>query len=83
MDNNNSSKKRNVGKIMMDHLLEIGRAKKKAGQANTVTLAMVAGIPVSQAYSRLFWLETREGKLESVGKGEARVWRLARRSKRA
>lgn len=74
-----SSPKRNSGKIMMDHLREIGRAKKKAGMATTVELALVAGIPVSQAYSRLFWLEAREGKLESTGKGINRVWRLARK----
>ncbi len=73
--------KRNSGKIMMDHLREIGRAKKKAGTATTAELAAVAGISIGQAYSRLYWLEVREGKLESTGKGEHRVWRLARRTK--
>jgi hypothetical protein len=71
--------KRNAGKIMMAYLLEIGRPQKKAGTATTAELAEVAGIPVSQAYSRLYWLEAKEHKLESTGKGENRVWRLARR----
>jgi hypothetical protein len=71
--------KRNAGKLMMTYLIEIGRAKKKAGTATTAELAEAAGIPVEQAYSRLYWLEAREGKLESVGKGANRVWRLARK----
>ncbi len=71
--------KRNVGKIMMDHLAKIGRAKKKAGLATTEELAAAAGIPASQAYSRLYWLEVKDGKLESTGKGSARVWRLAKK----
>ena len=71
--------KRNVGKIMIDHLLAVGRAKKKAGTDTTAELAEVAGIPTSQAYSRLYWLETKDGRLESTGKGASRVWRLAKR----
>lgn len=73
--------KRNAGKTMIDHLLTIGRAKKKAGTATTAELAEVAGIPVGQAYSRLYWLEVKDGRLESTGKGANRVWRLARRVK--
>ena len=74
-----SDTKRNAGKLMMARLAEIGRAKKKAGTATTAELAEAAGIPVGQAYSRLYWLEVKEGKLESTGKGSARVWRLARK----
>lgn len=71
--------KRNSGKAMLAHLAAKGKAKKKAGTATTVELAEAAGIPVSQAYSRLYWLEAREGVLESTGKGAERVWRLARK----
>lgn len=74
-----SDTKRNAGKLMLAHLATIGRAKKKAGAATTEELAQVAGIPVGQAYSRLYWLEVKEGKLESTGKGAGRVWRLARK----
>jgi hypothetical protein len=74
-----SDTKRNAGKLMLAHLATIGRAKKKAGMATTEELAQAAGIPVSQAYSRLYWLEVKEGKLESTGKGAGRVWRLARK----
>jgi hypothetical protein len=74
-----SDTKRNAGKLMMARLAEIGRTKKKVGTATTVELAEAAGIPVSQAYSRLYWLEARDGVLESVGKGTKRVWRRARK----
>jgi hypothetical protein len=73
-----SDTKRNAGKLMLAHLATIGRAKKKAGMATTEELAQAAGIPVSQAYSRLYWLAVKEGKLESTGTGAGRVWRLAR-----
>lgn len=73
------TKKRNAGKLMMAHLATIGRAKKKAGTATTEELAKAAGIPVDQAYSRLYWLEVKEGVLESTCKGAVRVWRLARK----
>lgn len=71
--------KRSAGKLMMNHLAQKGKGTKKAGTASTEELAAVAGIPVAQAYSRLYWLETKDGKLESTGKGVARVWRLARK----
>lgn len=76
-----SNSKRNVGQMMIDHLLAVGRAKRKAGTATTAELAEVAGIPTSQAYSRLYWLEVKDGRLESTGKGSSRVWRLAKRVK--
>lgn len=74
-----SDTKRNAGKTMINHLQTIGRAKKKAGTATTAELAAVAGIPVGQAYSRLYWLEVKDEVLESTGKGANRVWRLVRR----
>lgn len=76
-----SNSKRNVGQMMIDHLLAVGRAKRKAGTATTAELAEVAGIPTSQAYSRLYWLEVKDARLESTGKGANRVWRLAKRVK--
>lgn len=79
-----SDTKRNAGKLMMARLAEIAAANKKAGKrkaatANTEELAAAAEIPVSQAYSRLYWLEVKDGVLESTGKGKERVWRLARK----
>lgn len=73
------SANRSAGKVMIAHLQEVGRAKKKAGTATTAELAAVAGISVAQAYSRLYWLEVKDAKLESVGKGANRTWRLARK----
>ena len=79
-----SDNKRNAGKLMMDHLATIGRAKRKAGTATTEELAAAAGIPVGQAYSRLWWMENKDGTIFSIGgKGNTKMWRLVPKRKPA
>lgn len=70
--------KRNVGKFIVEYLRNLGRGTKKAGVASTLEIAEALGIPVPHAYSRLYWMETKDNKLESVGKGQNRQWRLAK-----
>jgi len=70
--------KRNVGGIMM---ITIFNNAKKAGNVRAglpiETLADAAGISVKDAYSRCYWLEAREGRLVSTGKGSEKIYRLA------
>lgn len=69
------STKATAGQTMLDHLRAKGKKARKAGTATTEELATVAGIPVKQAYDRLWWMEKKDGTLTSTGTGKARVWR--------
>lgn len=72
-----SDTKTTAGQTMLDHLRAKGKKARKAGTATTEELATVAGIPVKEAYDRLWWLEKKSGLLVSTGTGKARVWRTA------
>lgn len=61
--------KRGCGSVMLAHL-------EKVDHASTTELAELAGVDIKKAYSRLQFLETQEGVLSSVGKGDAKVWSL-------
>jgi hypothetical protein len=70
--------KRNVGGLMMTAIFNNAKrlGNTRAG-LSIEALAEVAGISVKDAYSRLYWLEKRDGKLVSTGKGAEKVYRLA------
>jgi len=70
-----ATKKTNAGETMLNHLRAKGKKSRKAGMATTEELATVAGIPVKEAYDRLWWLEKKSGVLVSTGTGKNRVWR--------
>jgi len=70
-----ATKKTNAGETMLNHLRAKGKKSRKAGTATTEELATVAGIPVKEAYDRLWWLEKKSGVLVSTGTGKNRVWR--------
>lgn len=70
-----SDAKKTAGQKMLDHLRAKGKKARKAGTATTEELAAVAGIPVKEAYDRLWWLEKKSGVLVSSGTGKNRVWR--------
>lgn len=74
MSDTNTAKK-NAGTTMLEFLRAKGKKARKAGTATTEELAAVAGIPVKQAYDRLWWMERKDGVLVSTGTGKARVWR--------
>lgn len=70
-----SDAKKTAGQIMLDHLKAKGKKARKAGTATTEELAAAAGIPVKQAFDRLWWLEKKSGVLVSTGTGKNRTWR--------
>jgi len=76
-----SDTKKNAGKAMLDFLRAKGKKARKAGTATTEELAAAAGIPVKQAYDRLWWMEKKDGTLQSVGTGKNRVWRTAKKER--
>ena len=70
-----SDTKKNAGQVMLDFLKAKGKKARKAGTATTEELAAAAGIPVKQAYDRLWWMERKDNVLVSTGTGKSRVWR--------
>lgn len=76
-----SDTKKNAGQAMLNYLREKGKKARKAGTATTEELAAVAGIPVKQAYDRLWWMEKKDGTLQSTGTGKDRVWRTAKKER--
>lgn len=58
----------NIGDVMMNAL------KKKGKPMTTEALAEIAKCSVKDAYSRLWWLQKREGLLKSTGHGKGREW---------
>lgn len=71
------TKKQTAGQMMLDYLRAKGKKTRKAGTATTAELADVIGKPVKYTYDRLFWMEKRDGTLQSTGVGKDRVWRVA------
>jgi hypothetical protein len=53
---------------------------REVDSASTEELAALAGVTPQQAYSRLSFLQTQEGLLQSAGKGLAKVWSMADKS---
>lgn len=78
-----SDTKTTAGQTMLDHLKAKGKKARKAGTATTEELATAAGIPVKQAYDRLWWMEKKDGTLVSTGTGKARVWRTTPKARKA
>lgn len=78
-----SDTKKTAGQTMLDHLRAKGKKARKAGTATTEELAAVAGIPVKQAYDRLWWMEKKDGTLVSSGTGKERVWRTTPKPRKA
>lgn len=62
------SSEKSIGEVMMAALKRRGKAM------TTEELAKVAGCSEKDAYSRLWWLQKREGLLKSTGHGKEREW---------
>lgn len=77
------AKKKNAGETMLEFLRAKGKKARKAGTATTEELAAAAGIPVKQAYDRLWWMEKKDGTLVSTGTGKNRVWRTTPKTRKA
>ena len=58
------------GTTMLNHLTTVEHA-------STVELAKYVGVTVEQAYTRLMYLQSKEKKVTSSGKGEAKIWSLS------
>lgn len=78
-----SDTKKNAGNAMLEFLRAKGKKARKAGTASTEELAAAAGIPVKQAYDRLWWMEKKDGTLVSTGTGKNRVWRTTPKTRKA
>lgn len=72
-----SDTKKTAGQTMLDYLRAKGKKARKAGTATTEELAAVIGKSVKYTYDRLYWMEKKDGTLQSTGTGKARVWRVA------
>lgn len=62
--------------------LMIAAIKRRARPCTTAELAEVAGLSVKDAYSRLWWLQKKDGVLKSTGKGKERLWQFTARALR-
>jgi hypothetical protein len=78
-----SDTKKNAGQVMLDFLKAKGKKARKAGTATTEELAVAAGISIKHAYDRLWWMEKKDGTLQSIGTGKARVWRTTKKVRQA
>lgn len=78
-----SDTKKTAGQKMLDFLKAKGKKARKAGTATTEELAAAAGIPIKQAYDRLWWMESKDKTLQSTGTGKNRVWRTAKKARSA
>jgi hypothetical protein len=75
---------KNVGSVMIATILATTKRTGNAREGVSIeTLAASAEVSLKDAYSRLFWLEKREGKLVSTGKGAEKVYRLAAKTFKA
>ncbi len=75
---------KNAGETMMTKLRDHAkRAKNDKAGLSTEALAAIAGISVKDAFSRLWWLESKENLLVSTGKGKERVWRLSAKGRKS
>ena len=73
-----------AGETMMTKIRDHAkRAKNDKAGLSTEALAKVADISLKDAYSRLWWLEKKEGLLVSTGKGKEKVWRLSSKGRKS
>lgn len=78
------SNTKTAGETMMEKLRDHAkRAKNPRAGLTTEELAETAGISVKDAYSRLWWLESKESLLASSGKGKERTWRLSAKGRKS
>jgi len=78
-----SETKQTVGEQIMGYLHAKGRKTRQAGKATTEEIATAIGVPVKQVYDRCYWLATRDGVLTGSGKGKGKVWRTAKKARKA
>ncbi len=78
-----SDTKTTAGASILEFLKAKGKKTRQAGTATTEEIAAAIDKPVKYTYDRLFWLEKREGVLQSTGTGKNRVWRTAKKARPA
>lgn len=71
-----SDKNMKPGDIMVALLEARSKKARKPVSLTTEVLAEAAGVPIKQAYDRLWWMEKRMGLLQSTGVGKDRLWRI-------
>ncbi len=71
--NGNEATAKSAGETMMSAL------KRRGKPMTTEELATVADCTVKDAYSRLWWLQKKEGLLKSTGRGKERLWTFSAR----
>jgi len=69
----NDTAGKNAGEKMMSAL------KRRGTSLSTEELAKIAGCSLKDAYSRLWWLQKKEGLLKSTGRGKERQWTFSAR----
>jgi predicted HTH transcriptional regulator len=69
----NETTVKTAGEKMMNAL------KRRGKPMTTEELAKVADVSVKDAYSRLWWLQKKEGLLKSTGRGKERQWQFSAR----
>lgn len=78
------TKSTNVGTTIMSKLRDTAkRSGDVKATLSTEELAKAAGVSLKDAFSRLWWLETKEGLLVSTGKGKTRKWRLSAKGRKS
>jgi predicted HTH transcriptional regulator len=73
MATKNNDHTKSAGEKMMSAL------KRKGSAMTTEELAKVSGLSLKDAYSRLWWLQKKEGLLKSTGRGKERQWQFSAR----
>jgi len=69
---------KNAGGTMVAAIFQSVKRSGNAREGLSIeTLAKAADLSLKDAYSRLWWLEKKEGALVSTGKGAEKVYRLA------
>lgn len=66
-----------AGEKMMNAL------KRRNEAMTTEELAKVSGLSVKDAYSRLWWLQKKEGLLKSTGRGKERQWQFSAKGRKS
>lgn len=73
-----------AGETMMAKIRDHAkRAKNDRAGLSTEALAKAADVSLKDAYSRLWWLEKKEGLLVSTGKGKEKQWRLSSKGRKS
>ncbi len=73
MATKNDTVEKTAGEKMMSAL------KRRGKPMTTEQLAEIASLSVKDAYSRLWWLQKKEGLLKSTGRGKERQWTFSAR----